>query len=137
MFLTKLSKGSEPEVIRTMLEINSYNSSYEASKDTGISLNALWNAREKGNTLIVRRRDKVPFEIGWSNIHPNCFEDRKEDRRIAEREERLEKERERKRMMSEMTEEELVEFKRAEEEERNRRDIAFGKRLTDCLVGSI
>ena len=90
-------------------------------------MNALWNAREKGNTLIIRRRDKVPFEIGWSNIHPNCFAAKKEDRRIAESEERLKKERERKRMMSEMTEEELVEFKRAEEEERNRRDITFEK----------
>ena len=85
--------------------------------------------------MIVRRRDEAPFEIGWSNIHPNCFEARKEDRRIAEREERLEKERERKQMMSEMTEEELVEFKRAEEEERNRRDITFGKRL-DRWFGS-
>ena len=83
----------------------------------------------------MRRRDKAPFEIGWSNIHPNCFEARKEDRRIAEIEERLEKEREGKRMMSEMTEEELVEFKRAEEEESNRRDIEFGKRF-DRWFGS-
>ena len=83
----------------------------------------MWNAREKGNTLIVRRKDKVPFEIDWSDIHPNCFEARKEDKRRAEREEELESERERRRMMSEMTEGELVEFKRAKEEERNRRDI--------------
>ena len=94
MLLTRLSKGLEPEAIGTMLEVKSYNSLYEASKVTGISLNTLWNAREKGNTLIVRRRDKAPFEIGWSNIHPNCFEARKEDRRIAEREEKLEEERE-------------------------------------------
>ena len=87
------------------------------------------NAREKGNTLIVRRKDKVPFEIDWSDIHPNCFEARKEDRRIAEREEELKQEEERRRMMSEMTEKELAEFKRAEEEERNRRDIEFEKRF--------
>ena len=75
MLLTRL--GTESDNLGTMLEINSYNSLYEASKDTGISLNALWNVREKGNTLIVRRRDKAPFKIGWSNIHHNCFEARK------------------------------------------------------------
>ena len=47
----------------TMMNIKIYNSLYEASNDTGISLNALWNAREKGNRLVVRRRDKVPFQI--------------------------------------------------------------------------
>ena len=46
-----------------MIDFRSYNSMYEASKATGISLNSLWNAREKGNTLIIRRKDKVPFEI--------------------------------------------------------------------------
>ena len=59
-------------------------------------------------------------------------------RRIAEREEELEEERKRKQMLSNMTEEELVEFKRAEEEERNRRDIEFGKRFDGSgLVASI
>ena len=43
--------------------IDTFDSMYKASKATGISWGALWNAREKGNTLIVRRKDKVPFEI--------------------------------------------------------------------------
>ena len=69
--------------------IDTFNSMYKASKATGISWDALWNAREKGNTLIIRRKDKVPFEITWSNIHPNCFEARKEERRLKEREQEL------------------------------------------------
>ena len=111
------------------IDVKAYNTIYEASRDTAISRCALRNAREKGNTLIIRRKDKVPFEIDWSDIHPNCFEARKEDRRIAEREEELKQEEERRQMMSEMTEKELAEFKRAEEEERNRRDIEFEKRF--------
>ena len=110
------------------INFKSYNNIHAASRDTGISQGALRNAREKGNTLIIRRKDKVPFEIGWSNIHPNCVEARKEDRRIAEREEELKQEEERRRMMSKMTEKELAEFKRVEEE-RNRRNIAFEKRF--------
>ena len=73
------------------MDIKTYNSLHEASKDTGISLNALWNAREKGNRLVVRRRDKVPFQISWSDIHFNCFEKRREERAESERRERLEK----------------------------------------------
>ena len=65
---------------------------YKASKATGISWDTLWNVRGKGNTLIIRRKDKVPFEISWSNIHPNCFEDRKEERRLKEREQELREE---------------------------------------------
>ena len=38
-------------------------------------------------------------------------------------------------MLSKMTEEELVEFKRAEEEEGNRRGIAFGKRFDRWFGG--
>ena len=97
--------------------INTFNSMYKASKATGISWDALWNAREKGNTLIVRRKDKVPFEISWSNIHPNCFEARKEERRLKEREQELREEANRRKMLGGMTEEERIEFKQAEEEE--------------------
>ena len=61
------------------IDVKAYNTIYEASRDTAISQCALRNAREKGNTLIVRRKDKVLFEIDWSDIHPNCFEARKED----------------------------------------------------------
>ena len=65
--------------------IDTFDSMYKASKATGIS----WNAREKGNTLIIRRKDKVPFDITWSNIHPNCFEAGKEERRLKEREQEI------------------------------------------------
>ena len=69
----------------------SYESLYRASQDTGISLNAFRNARDKGNTVIVRRSDKIPFRIPWTDIHPNCFEARKEDRRLSEREKKDQK----------------------------------------------
>ena len=77
--------------------------------------------------MIVRRRDKTPLRISWSNIHPNCFEAKKEFERSEERErERLEEAR-RREALSKMNKEELVEFKRKEEEERNKKDIAFEK----------
>ena len=97
--------------------IDTFNSMYKASKATGISWDALWNVREKGNTLIVRRKDKVPFERTWSNIHPNCFEARKKEQRLKEREQELREEANRRKMLNEMTEEERIEFKQAEEEE--------------------
>ena len=107
----------------------SYESLYKASQDTGISLGALRNARDKGNTVVVRRSDKVPFGILWSDIHKRCFEKRKEDRRLAEREKELKEEAKRKEMLSKMTPGELVEFKRKEKEERNKRDIEVSKRF--------
>ena len=107
--------------------IDTFDSMYKASKATGISWDALWNAREKGNTLIIRRKDKVPFEISWSNIHPNCFEARKEERRLKEREQELREEANRRKMSGEMTEEERIEFKGAEEEERDKKDREFEK----------
>ena len=81
--------------------ISTFDSMYKASKTTGISWDALWNAREKGNTLIVRRKDKVPFEVRWSNIHSNCFEARKEERRLKEREQELREEANRRKMLGE------------------------------------
>ena len=108
------------------IDLRIYKSLYEASQNTGISLNAFRNARDKGNTVIVRRRDKTPFRILWSNIHPKCFEAKKEIERSEERErERLE-EAKRREALSKMNKEELVEFKR-KEEERNKKDIAFEK----------
>ena len=108
-------------------DLKTYKSLYEASQNTGISLNAFRNARDKGNTAIVRRRDKTPFRISWSSIHPKCFEAKKEIERSEERErERLEEAKTRE-ALSRMNKEELVEFKRKEEEERNKKDIAFEK----------
>ena len=109
------------------IDLKTYKSLYEASQDTKISLNAFRNARDKGNTVIVRRGDKTPFRISWSSIHPKCFEAKNEIERSKERErERLE-EAKRREALSRMNKEELVEFKRKEEEERNRKDIAFEK----------
>ena len=106
----------------------SYESLYKASQDTGISLGALRNARDKGNT-VVRRSDKVPFGILWSDTHKRCFEKRKEDRRLAEREKELKEEAKRKEMLSKMTPGEWVEFKRKEKEERNKKDTEVSKRF--------
>ena len=111
----------------SIIDLKTYKCLYEASQDTKISLNAFRNVRDKGNTVIVRRRDKTPFRISWSSIHPKCFEAKKEIERSEERErERLE-EAKRREALSRMNKEELVEFKRKEEEERNKKDIAFEK----------
>ena len=78
---------------------------------------------------MVRRSDKVPFGILWSDIHKRCFEKRKEDRRLAEREKELKEEAKRKEILSKMTPGEFVEFKRKEKDERNKRDIEASKRF--------
>ena len=46
---------------------------YEASNLTGVSLNALINAAEKGNQKVTRRKDKATFYIVWCGIHDGCF----------------------------------------------------------------
>ena len=71
---------------RDSIDLKTYKSLYVASHDTKISLNAFSNARDKGNTVIVRRRDKTPFRISWSSIHPKCFEAKKEIERSEEKE---------------------------------------------------
>ena len=109
------------------IDLRTYKSLYEASQDTKISLGAFRNARDKGNTLIVRRRDKVPFRISWSNIHPNCFKFKKEIKRSEEREKERLEEASRKEALSKINKEELVEFKRKEEEERSKKDMEFEK----------
>ena len=108
-------------------DLRTYKSLYEASQDTKISLGAFRNARDKGNTLIMRRKDKVPFRILWSNIHPNCFKFKKEIERSEEREKERLGEASRKEALSKMNKEELVEFKRKEEEERSKKDMEFEK----------
>ena len=65
-----------------------YKSLNEASKDTGISMGALKNARDKMNDFVIRRKDKVPFQIYWAKIHMDCFQAKKENRREAERQEK-------------------------------------------------
>ena len=69
-----------------------YKTLNEASKDTGISMGTLKNARDKMNDFVIRRKDNVPFQIYWANIHMDCFQAKKENRREAERQERLEEE---------------------------------------------
>ena len=50
---------------------------YRASQISGISWNALKNAKDKGNRIVYRRKDKMPFELGWGTSHLPCFEERK------------------------------------------------------------
>ena len=72
-------KGKEASTI-------SPSSLYEASKETGLSLGALRNARDTGNTLLTRRRDKKKFRVYWGASNDACFQARKEKRREGERE---------------------------------------------------
>ena len=97
---------------------------YKASQDTGISLGALRNARDKGNTVVVRRSDKVPFGILWSDIHKICFEKRMKDRRLAEREKELKEEAKRKEMLSKINYDDswrVGRIQRKEKEERKQK----------------
>ena len=75
-------KGKEASTI-------SPSSLYEASKETGLSLGALRNARDTGNTLLTGRRDKKKFRVYWGASHDTCFQARKEKRREEEREKDL------------------------------------------------
>ena len=111
-----------------------YKSLNEASKDTGISMGALKNARDKMNDFVIRREDKVPFQIYWANIHMDCFQAKKENEREAERQERLEEERKEKEMISKMTAEELKEYRKKEKEESIKREIESNKKF-DRLFG--
>ena len=56
---------------------------YRASKISGLSLNALRNARDK-NRLLVRRRDKKKFKITWCTSHDTCLKARREKEREEE-----------------------------------------------------
>ena len=99
----------------------SYESLYKVSQDTGISLGALRNARDKGNTVLVRRSDKVPFGIFWSDIHKRCFEKRKEDRRLAEREKELKEEAKRKELLSKINYDDSWRVGRIQKERKRRK----------------
>ena len=46
---------------------------YRASQISGISWNALKNARGKGNRIVYRRKDNMPFELGWGTSHIPCL----------------------------------------------------------------
>ena len=115
------------------IDLRTYKSLYEASQDTKISLGTFRNARDKGNTLIVRRRDKVPFRISWSDIHPNCFKVKKEIDRSEEREKERLEEASRKEALSKMNKEELVEVKRKEEEERSKKVWKLKSYSIECF----
>ena len=52
---------------------STYESLYRACQESGVSLGALRNARDKMNDFVIRRRDKVPFKLLWQNIHKDCF----------------------------------------------------------------
>ena len=52
--------NSKGEIIQTHYPC----SLYRASQISGISWNALKNARDKGNRIVYRRKEKMPFELG-------------------------------------------------------------------------
>ena len=54
---------------------------YRASQISGISWNALKNARDKRNRIVYRRKDKRLFELGWGTSHLPCFEERRRKER--------------------------------------------------------
>ena len=116
------------------LPSRNYKSLNEASKDTGISMGALKNARDKMNDFIIRRKDKIPFQIYWANIHKSCFQARKENEREAELRKRIKEGNERKEKMSKMTAEELKEYRKKEKEESIKREVESNKKF-DRLVG--
>ena len=70
----------------------------------------------------------MPFKVLWSTIHKTCFNAKKDRERVAEREESIRKENERKAKIAKMTAEELVEFRR-KEEERKRKDEESTKKF--------
>ena len=55
---------------------------YGASQLSGLSLSTLRHAIEKGNRLVVRRKDKQPFKLTWCSSHEACFEHKKEPERL-------------------------------------------------------
>ena len=67
------------------IEDHEVNSIYETHKITGLSASSLKNAADKGNAIIIRRKDKQRFILYWQSIHERCFQIRKEERRLAKR----------------------------------------------------
>ena len=70
------------------IDLKTYKSLYETSQNTGISLNAFRNAKDKGNTVILRRRDKPPLEYHGQTFIQNALKLRRnrEIRRKRKRE---------------------------------------------------
>ena len=75
----------------------------------------------------------MPFKVLWSTIHKTCFNAKKDRERVAEREESIRKENERKAKIAKMTAEELVEFRR-KEEERKWKDEESTKKFNKLLA---
>ena len=71
----------------------------------------------------------MPLKVLWSTIHKTCFNTQKDRERAAEREESIRKENERKAKIAKMNIEELVDFKRREEEERKWKDEESTKKF--------
>ena len=71
----------------------------------------------------------MPFKVLWSTIHKTCFNAKKDRERVAEREESIREENERKGKIDRMATEELVEFRRKEEEERKWKDEESTKKF--------
>ena len=69
--------NSKGEIIQTHYP----GSLYRAAQISGISWNALKNARDKGNRIVYRRADKRPFELGRGTSHLPCFEERRRKER--------------------------------------------------------
>ena len=65
--------NSKGEIIQTHYP----GSFYRAAQISGISWNALKNVRDKGNRTVYRRKDKMPFELGWGISHLPCSEERR------------------------------------------------------------
>ena len=77
----------------------------------------------------------MPFKALWSTIHKTCFQAKTNAEKEPELRKRIKEGNERKEKLSKMTADELVEFKRKEQEERNKRDKEFNKQF-DRLFGS-
>ena len=69
--------NSKGEIIQTHYP----GSLYRAAQISGISWNALKNAKDKGNRIVYRTKDKMPFELGWGTSHLPCFEERRRKER--------------------------------------------------------
>ena len=67
------------------MEEHEVNSIYEGNKITGLSFSSLKNAADKENAIITRRNYKQRFILCWQSIHERCFQNRKEERRLAKR----------------------------------------------------
>ena len=79
----KMDRFSIEELTRKgeIIQTHYPGSLYRAAQISGIPWNALKNARVKGNRIVYRRKDKMPFELGWGTSHLPCFEERRRKER--------------------------------------------------------